>query len=211
MIISTGAPRVPLIEMADAARLAAEIGMTANLADQPIWRALLHRPKIAQAIHRLVTLQIFKSSFDPRLRELAILRIAWRTDSAFEWTQHWRLAADLGLPAGDMIAVRDWQTSARFDERDRTVLAAADDVVDCGRITDHNWSALVQLLSLDQSIDAALAIATWAFISSLLRSLDVPLADHMEAWPPDGQAPPPMSSIDGAAASLAGGVGVSGA
>ena len=182
-------PRVPLVEMADAARLAAEFGIAANLVDQPIWRALMHRPKIAQAIHRLVTLQIFKSSFDPRLRELAILRVAWRTGSVFEWTQHWRLSIDLGLLAEDLVAVRNWRESGRFDERDRAVLAAVDDVVDCGRIRDGEWAALVQLLGLDHSIDAALAIATWIFVSSLLRSFEVPLPEHMVPWPPDGRRP----------------------
>ena len=193
--------RVPLMPMADAERLAAELGIKASLIDQPIWRALIHRPKIAQSIYRLVTLQIFKSSIDPRLRELAILRIAWQTGSEFEWTQHWRLAIDLGLPAADLLAARDWRHATTLDERDRAVLAATDDVLDRGCVADASWEVMVRLLGLDQAIDIAFAIATWTFISSLLRSFAVPLPAHMEAWPPDGRQP--VSAGPGASASTA--------
>jgi alkylhydroperoxidase family enzyme len=185
-----GPPRVPLLEMCKAVALASEVGIRADLNEQPLWRALLHRERLAQAIYRLVTVQIFKSAIDPRLRELAILRIAWRTASEFEWAQHWRFAISLGLPEPDLLAVRDWREYSSFDARDQAVLAATDDVVELGWISDERWLALNKVLSGDEVIDISFAIMTWSFVSSLLRTFAVPLPDHMDPWPPDGREPP---------------------
>jgi alkylhydroperoxidase family enzyme len=176
--------------MCKATALASEVGIRADLKEQPIWRVLLHRQKLAQAIYRLVTVQIFKSAIDPRLRELAILRIAWRTASELEWAQHWRFAITLGLPEPDLVAVRDWREYPSFDERDQAVLAATDDVVELGWISDERWLALSKVLSADEVIDISFAIMTWSFVSSLLRTFSVPLPDHMDPWLPDGREPP---------------------
>jgi alkylhydroperoxidase family enzyme len=176
--------------MCKALALASEVGIRADLNEQPLWRALLHRERLAQAIYRLVTVQIFKSALDPRLRELAILRIAWRTASQFEWAQHWRFAISLGLPESDLLAVRDWRVYSAFDARDQAVLAATDDAVELGCISDERWLALGKVLSGDEVIDISFAILTWSFVSSLLRTFAVPLPDYMDPWPPDGREPP---------------------
>ena len=44
----------------------------------------------------LQTLLFTGNALDPRLRELLILRIGWRTGAVYEWTQHWRFAGDMG-------------------------------------------------------------------------------------------------------------------
>jgi 4-carboxymuconolactone decarboxylase len=182
-------PRIALLDMTRAVALASEVGIRANLNDQPIWRALLHRDKLAAAIYRLVTVQLFKSELDPRTRELAIMRVAWRTASEFEWAQHWRFAVSLGISELELAAVRDWPSFPGFDTRDRAVLAAVDDVVDTGAISDSCWSGLAEVLSVDELLDITFAITTWSFVSSLLKSFGVPLPEDMTPWLPDGRRP----------------------
>jgi 4-carboxymuconolactone decarboxylase len=182
-------PRIELLDMTRAVALASEVGIRANLNEQPIWRALLHRDKLASAIYRLVTVQLFKSQLDPRTRELAIMRVAWRTASEFEWAQHWRFAVSLGISESELAGVRDWPSFRGFDTRDQAVLAAADDVVDTGAISDSCWSGLAEVLSPDELVDITFVITTWFFVSSLLKSFGVPLPEDMTPWLPDERRP----------------------
>ena len=190
-------PRIELLDMTRAIALASEVGIRANLNEQPIWRALLHRDKLAGAIYRLVTVQLFKSKLDPRTRELAIMRVAWRTASEFEWAQHWRFAVSLGISESELAGVRDWRNFLGFDARDQAVLAAADEVIDSGAISDNCWSVLAEVLSPDELMDITFVIATWFFVSSLLRSFGVPLPEDMTPWLPDGRGPTLESWRDG--------------
>ncbi len=43
------------------------------------------------------TLASADSTLEPRVRELTILRVAWRTGSGYEWNQHHRMGSDEGL------------------------------------------------------------------------------------------------------------------
>jgi hypothetical protein len=55
------------------------------------------------------------------------MRIGWVTGSAYEWTQHWRVATTAGIPPEDILAVRDWRNSERLTPADRAILAATDE------------------------------------------------------------------------------------
>src|SRR3546814_19974852 len=70
------------------------------------------------------------------------MRIGWRQGSMYEWTQHWRVARMLEIPEDDLVAVRDWKASDRFDRADRAVLAATDETLGSGAISARTWSEL---------------------------------------------------------------------
>jgi alkylhydroperoxidase family enzyme len=138
----------------------------------------------------MLTTLLWNGTLDARLRELVIMRIGWKTGSVYEWTQHWRVATQLGIDADDIVAVRDWQTSDRLGPAERAVLAATDETLDTGTISDATWSACVQHVGGEaQLIELVVAIGNWRLFSSLLRSLRVPLEDGIDPWPPDGASP----------------------
>ena len=184
-------PRIGLLPAADAQAVAASAGVLPRMAELSIFRILLHRPGAAKAVQDLLVALLFRGQLDARLRELLIMRIGWATGSVYEWTQHWRVARDLDIPAEDLLAVRDWQTSGRLDARDRAVLAATDETLADGRISDATWREVCSHLASDaERVELVAAIGCWRMISSVLRSLAVPLEDGVAAWPPDGVAPP---------------------
>jgi alkylhydroperoxidase family enzyme len=53
--------------------------------------------------------------------------IGWVTGSAYEWTNHWRVATTAGIPPEDILAIRDWRNSQRLTQADKAVLAATDE------------------------------------------------------------------------------------
>ena len=73
---------------------------------------------------------------------------------------------------------------------DRAILAAVDDTLTLGRISDDVWKQCVEHVGPQEVlIEMVVAIGNWNTFSQLLRSLDIPLEDGVQAWPPDGIAP----------------------
>src|SRR3546814_18388478 len=83
---------------------------------------------------------VWNGGVDARRGELIIMLVGWRQGSMYEWTQHWRVARMLEIPEDDLVAVRDWNASDRFDRADRAVLAATAETLGSGAISARTWS-----------------------------------------------------------------------
>ena len=183
-------PRVPRLSEEDAKAVAAEHKVIEAYAELAIFQVLLQTPRYAKHLSDTLTDLLFRGALDMRLRELIIMRLGWVTGSVYEWTQHWRIAQDLGVPADDLVAVREGPLAARWGDAERAVLRATDETVADGAISAETWAALEAVLpTTEERIEVVAVIGCWRMVSSILRSLDVPLEDGVEPWPPDGVAP----------------------
>ncbi|MBM4270149.1 MAG: carboxymuconolactone decarboxylase family protein [Deltaproteobacteria bacterium] len=183
-----------MVSLEASLRVAKELDLHEPIARLNIFRTLFHRPKTAKAISDLLLSLLFDSALDHRRRELIIMRIGWTTGSEYEWTQHWPLAQQMfGCTAEEVLAVRAWRPAECFDAVDRAVLAATDELLDTGDLSDETWRACLAGLGRDAAIDMVAAIGTWSLISKLARGLRVPLEDGVVGWPPDGKVPPSAS------------------
>lgn len=183
--------RVPRLPLQEAKAAADEAGVPDYMAELAIFQVLLNHPTLARAINDLLATMLWHGRLAPRLRELVIMRIGWLTACDYEWTQHWRVACGLGVPAEDLLGVRDWSTHAGFGAAERAVLAATDEVVRDGVVSAQTWGACERELGADPAvlIELVTAIGAWRMIASMLHSLEVPLEDGVLSWPPDGQPP----------------------
>ncbi len=183
-------PRVPRLPLEEAKAAADEAGVPNYMAELAIFQVLLNHPGLARVINDLLATMLWHGALDVRLRELVIMRIGWLTTSDYEWTQHWRVAQGLGVTAADLLGVRDWQVHDGFGPAERAVLAATDDVVRDGAVGAEAWAACQRELGDPAAlIELVTAIGAWRMISSILHSLQVPLEDGVESWPPDGRQP----------------------
>lgn len=185
--------RVPRLPLDEAKAAADEAAVPDYMAELSIFQVLLNHPPLARAINDLLATMLWHGDLDPRLRELAIMRIGWLTACDYEWTQHWRVACRLGVPADDLLGVRDWRRHGPFGPVERAVLAATDDVVRDGAVSAASWAACARELNGDTKVllELVTAIGAWRMIASILHSLEVPLEDGVASWPPDGRSPAP--------------------
>ncbi|WP_089025092.1 carboxymuconolactone decarboxylase family protein [Mycobacterium persicum] len=183
--------RVPQLPVDEAKAAADEAGVPDYMAELSIFQVLLNHPRLARTFNDLLATMLWHGALDPRLRELAIMRIGWLTGCDYEWTQHWRVASGLGVSAEDLIGVRDWQRHDGFGPAERAVLAATDDVVRDGAVSADSWAACERELHGDTTvlIELVTAIGAWRMVASILHSLEVPLEDGVSSWPPDGVSP----------------------
>ena len=188
--------RIPFLSVEEAQRLGKEYGVPSSMAHLNVFRVMLNHPELAAAVSNLLATLLYKANkLDHRLRELIIMRIAWRTGSVYEWTQHWRVAEALGIDGAAVLAVRDWQDANGLDEADRAVLAATDETIDNGRISDATWAECSAHLSSEaERIELVLAISNWRLFSEMFQSLRIPLEEGVDHWPPDG-LPSPAAAV----------------
>lgn len=180
-----------MLPLDEAKAAAGEAGVPEYMANLSIFRILLRHPRLARAANDFLGLLLFDNSLPHRYRELVIMRVGWATGSEYEWGQHWRVAKGFEVAPDDLVAVRDWHSHAAFDDADRAVLAATDEMLDHGAVGEATWAACARHLPGGEPalLELLMAIGAWRMVSGFLRTLEVPLEDFTESWPPDGQGP----------------------
>jgi alkylhydroperoxidase family enzyme len=186
--------RLEYVSVEEARRLGAGMGVGEAQASRSAFRMLANHPDLVRHVYGLLTMLSTRNKLDTRLRELIIMRLAWRSGAEYAWVQHYRIATQAGIKPEEIVAVRDWRKSDLFSPADRAVLAAADDTCDNGAISDAVWAECVQQLREPAVlVEMVVAIGNWTMFAQLLRSLRVTVEPGVTSWPPDGKAPPAHS------------------
>ena len=181
--------RVPMVSRERAREIGETLGMPERRTQSEAFRVVANNPGVARVAFGQLMQLLEDNKFDTRLRELMIMRIGWVTGSAYEWTQHWRVATTAGLPPEDILAVRDWQGSARLTAADKAILAATDECLAGKSISDATWAEVAKHVpDPAHQVEFVIAMGNWMMFSLLFRNLRIPLAEGITAWPPDGLA-----------------------
>lgn len=189
-------PRLAPIAPEEGARRAAELGLPLATGRLLAFRVVANHPALARGMFTQHASLRHDGLLADRLRELIIMRVAWRCASAYEWSQHWAIATHLGIPSADLTAVRDWRAASCFDAVERAVLALVDDTFDLGAASETNWNTALGALGDPLCVLEVVAAAIhWTGLATLFASLNLPLEECAALWPPDGKAPPPRSRV----------------
>jgi 4-carboxymuconolactone decarboxylase len=126
-----------------------------------------------------------------RLRELVILRTAYRFDARYEWAHHIELAEAQGVSGAEVAAVGGDLAVLDWDPFERAALAAVDETKDAGAVTDGTWSVLASHFDQADLIELVMLVGHYVMLSTVLRSLRLPvepsavaLAEGVAGGPP---------------------------
>jgi alkylhydroperoxidase family enzyme len=108
---------------------------------------------------------------EPRFRELAILRTAIVGESRFEYSQHLKMARTVKISDDKLKAIKSWTTSANFDQAERAVMAAADELIGRNLVEDETFAALKRHFNDEQIVELFIVIATYRMHGLLVRAL----------------------------------------
>jgi 4-carboxymuconolactone decarboxylase len=132
----------------------------------------VNHPELTKAFLRFNVHLLYNSTLPPRLRELAILRVAHRTDSKYEWVQHVRLGLREGLTEDEIAGVQRGEAADGFD---RTMLAATDELLDTYELSDAMWAALGERLDKRQRMDFVFMVGCYVTVAMALKTFGVEL------------------------------------
>jgi len=116
-----------------------------------------------------------QNTLPPRERELAILRIGWLCRSGYEWTQHKLFGALAGLSEVEIAAIREGAAHPLWNEQDRALLRAVDQLHVNQFIDDDTWSQLAGSLDDRQKMDLIYTAGQYTLVCMLLNTCGVQL------------------------------------
>ena len=131
---------------------------------------LVNHPDLTKSYLTFSFYLLTRSTLPPRLRELAVLRVAHLTACAYEWDEHTAIGRRTGLTDGDIAAVGRGEA---VDDFDRTVLAAVDELIQQTRISDQTWAALGDRMNTRELMDLVFTIGGYHMLAMALNTFGV--------------------------------------
>lgn len=157
-----------------------------NVEKDPIainW-ALANSPKASKALLQLGDFIRFGSNLDPRLREMAILQVAYQSRSSYEWSHHIRISKDFGVTDADIksLIAESIGTNSSLEYSEKAVLRAARECVDSQGVSEETFKVLSQYLNAELLVDLVLTITTYCSIAKLIYSLDIDIEPNYQEY-----------------------------
>jgi alkylhydroperoxidase family enzyme len=109
----------------------------------------------------------------PADTELAILRVAVRCGSDYEWRQHVSLGQRAGLTRAEIERVAEGPEAPGWSARQRALLRATDALVVHRALDDATWDELRPLLSDEQLIELCMLVGQYSMLAGALNTLGV--------------------------------------
>ena len=189
-----GAPRlapIPREDWNDDAREALARGFSDAVAERlladdagpmpNVVATLMHHPALAGPFLAYNNVLLRTPALDPRLRELMVLRVAYRTRARYEWAQHERLAPRVGISAEEVAAIaRDAETHA-WSPLEAAAIAATDQLIDRYRVDDATWDRLAEELDARQLVELVFVVGTYTGLAMVFNSFGLQLDADLQA------------------------------
>ena len=110
----------------------------------------------------------------PRLKEIAILRVAWLYGAAYEWTHHVILGQPHGLTNAHFEALKGDPAAPLWSDVERWVIRAVDDNVERRQISQETWNGLATELDHKQILELLFTIGSYMALSVVFNGAIVP-------------------------------------
>ncbi len=144
-----------------------------------VYKLLLHSPALASCWFDMISTARFKSALDGRLREIAIIRVAWLNRTSYVRNQHVpQLSAPEGLSQAECDALADWQNSHFFSARERAALAYADAMTRQVAVPDEVFDMLRPHFSEQQIVDLTVLIGIYNMHTRVFTALGIDPERH---------------------------------
>jgi 4-carboxymuconolactone decarboxylase len=131
---------------------------------------LVRHPDLAGAFVTFNVHLLTRNTLPPRVRELAILRVARRRGCAYEWIHHNRMAGKAGLSDAEIEAAGNGKAAG---ELDAAVLAAVDELDDDSTVSDRTWATLGEHLDECQRMDLVFTVGAYCLLAMAFNTFGV--------------------------------------
>ena len=142
---------------------------------------LMHHPALSAPFLVYNRVLLEKPTLGHRLRELMVLRVAWRTRSIYEWVQHsTRLAESCGITPEDIDAITRGTPARSWTPLEADLVAATDQLLDRYRIDDDTWARLAEQLDERQLVEVVFVVGTYTCLAMAFNSFGLQLDPELD-------------------------------
>lgn len=165
----------PYIPLPDMNALAPEVKTAVDEFPLNIFRMAANAPASTKAWIDFAKAILFNSAFDPRKREIAILRVAAVTHSHYEWTHHVEVAKHYGVGEEDIKIIHAEEEVKNLDKEGNLLCRVADEISRDVRLSDDALSQIIECYGVQGATELILCVSYFNFVSRFLESTRVEL------------------------------------
>ena len=165
----------PDVESAEARQMAELVREQRGGRFPHLFHMQLYNPAIVDGWLRLGTAVRYKAELDDATRELTICLVARLTGADYEWQAHSKIAAELGFSEAQLGNIKNWREDGQLDEKQRAVLALAEQLTHSVDVDDATFAAAQQHLTPRQMVELVTTIAYYNMVARFLVGLRIDL------------------------------------
>ena len=138
-------------------------------------RMVANAPASIKGFLELAQSILFYSEFDPRKREIAILRVAHVTKAIYEWTHHVKVAKHYNVTDQEIEIICTEMPVKSLDEDGNLLCRVADEISRDVRLSDEALAKILERYGTRQATELILCVSFFNFVSRFLESTRVEL------------------------------------
>jgi alkylhydroperoxidase family enzyme len=171
-------PRLKPVEPEKVRELQLELFGLTQAHDMNITGLWALHPKLMSAQIDFQKHLLFESELDPRIRELAVLRVGWLCQSGYELAQHAVIGKMEGLSNADLARIKIGPDSDEWTPLEAAAIRAVDEMVADACISDETWDVLSANLNEKELLDLLSVVGRYWAVSVILNSTGIQLESH---------------------------------
>lgn len=149
-----------------------------------LFKAMGNSPKVGRNFVRLGNSILNPEILDPKLRELAILRVGNLLQSEYEFTKHVVIGKAAGVTPDQINDLSDWKSSKEFTDVERAVLQYTDEMTLNVKVGDGTFDNLRRFFDEAAIVKLSVTIGYYGMVSRVLVALQIELEPGEEAFKP---------------------------
>jgi 4-carboxymuconolactone decarboxylase len=171
-------PRIPPLKPSELGKEASETALalrkaaSAGTSDEvtEFTATMLRHPALYRC-HVALGIQLYGGALAPRDRELAVLRIGWLCKAPYEWGEHVKIGKRVGVSAEEIERVIRGSTAPGWNEHERAIIRAVEELLDDAMISDETWAVLSRRLDEKQLIELPMLVGNYVALAYFQNSL----------------------------------------
>jgi 4-carboxymuconolactone decarboxylase len=144
-------------------------------ADHPLnlFRMLAHSPPVLSGFVKLGGALLQDTTLDPRLRELAIVRVGLLAGASYEVDKHTVIARTVGVADAELDALRPGEDCSALSDDARAVVELADELFGGVRAGDAVLDRVRRHLNDRQLVELVVTIGYYGLVCRVLETLGI--------------------------------------
>jgi len=166
------APRIPYPVMES---LSPEVRTAVESFPMNVFRMAANAPASIKGFLDLAQSVLFYSEFDPRKREIAVLRVAHVTKSIYEWAHHVEVAKHYNVSVKEIEIIRVEEPVTSLNEEGNLLCRVADEISRDVKLSDDALAQILERYGTRGATELILCVSYFNFLSRFLESTRVEL------------------------------------
>jgi len=136
-------------------------------------------PDLARAFLTFNRHLLLSSTLPVRLRQIAIMRVAWIRKGRYIWSSHLRTSLRNGFSGDEFEPIKQGAAADYWNGEERTILRATDELVESGDLGDATWDSLCAFLDRRQVMDFLFTVGAYLLLSLAFNAVRIEREDAL--------------------------------